>query len=252
MKYILLVMFALILSVNGFAQDKDFLKGLKPAGENDIDHTKPLMLDGESIPVYTEDGKRVRGLEMMQYMDKGMVIDPYIDDAKNVKLFLLRLPNEDEQNRILKREKAGDETDGIENIGKDITPFSVTDINGKKFSTDELKGKTIVINFWFIGCPPCRNEIPELNKLVDKYSGKDVVFIAFAVDEASKLKTFLDTTEYKYSIIASSDEVIKAYNVSVFPTNIVVDKGSKISFYKVGFGPGSVEELDKAIEMGEK
>jgi len=255
MKYILLVMLAVLLSGYAFAQetDKDFLKGLKLAGENDIDQSKGLMVDGETIPIYTEDGKRIRGAEMMKIMEAGeMVIDPYIDKDKNVKLFLLRLPNEDEKKHIMKRKINSDGADGSENIGKDITPFSVTDLNGKKFSTDELKGKTIVINFWFIGCPPCRNEIPELNKLVDKYSGKDVVFVAFAMDDASKLKTFLGTTEYKYNIIPASDEVIKAYNVSVFPTNIVVDKGSKISFYKVGFGPGSVEELDKAIEMGEK
>lgn len=243
-------MFALILSGSSFAQQEDFLKGLKPAGDNDIDHSKPLMLDGETIPVYTADGKRVRGLEMMQLMDKGMVIDPYIDDAKNVKLFLMRLPNEDEKSRILKREKAGDGNEGSENIGKDITPFSVTDINGKKITSEELKGKTIVINFWFIGCPPCRNEIPELNKLVDKYAGKDAVFVAFAVDGKAELETFLGKTEYKYSIIPASDEVIKSYNVSVFPTNIVIDGGGKISYYKIGYMPEFMEELDKAIEMG--
>ena len=53
--------------------------------------------------------------------------------------------------------------------GKSFGKFKTTDMNGNKINTQDLKGKTIVMNFWFINCPPCRTEIPHLNKLVDKY-----------------------------------------------------------------------------------
>ncbi len=49
----------------------------------------------------------------------------------------------------------------------------------------------MVLNFWFIGCAPCRVEMPGLNQLVSEFKGKDVVFIAFATDAAEDLQTFL-------------------------------------------------------------
>ena len=50
--------------------------------------------------------------------------------------------------------------------GKAIGSFSAKDINGNKFKLKDLKGKVVVINFWFIGCKFCRTEIPELNEVV--------------------------------------------------------------------------------------
>ena len=53
------------------------------------------------------------------------------------------------------------------------------------------------MNFWFINCPPCRAEIPELNKLVDSFKTNDkVVFIAVALDDKQSLETFLEQSPF--------------------------------------------------------
>ena len=92
-------------------------------------------------------------------------------------------------------------------IGKEAFPFSVTDISGNKYSLEKLKGKIIVLNFWFVECKPCVMEIPDLNDLVEKYKGKEVVFLAFATNNKSKIESFLKTRTYKYKIIADGNEV---------------------------------------------
>jgi thiol-disulfide isomerase/thioredoxin len=228
--------------------DVTSLKDLKKAGDNDIDHSKPLMLDGVSIPIFTEDGIKVKAEELMTVMTSGEYgIDPYIDKDKNVKAFVLhKLTDEEKKSFGVMMQQNMEENDLT---GKDAIPFSATDINGKNFSLNELKGKIIVINFWFIECKPCKMEIPELNKVVDKYAGKEVVFIAFANNEKSKLQSFLQENEFKYNVISSPEDVLKSYNISAFPTNLVIDKNLKISFCKLGYDPGSVNELDKAIEV---
>src|SRR5262249_39556362 len=68
-------------------------------------------------------------------------------------------------------------------------PFDVVSLDGKHWSLAELKGKTVALNFWFVGCLPCREEIPVLNQLVEQY--KDVEFLGFALDDSDQLRDFL-------------------------------------------------------------
>lgn len=74
---------------------------------------------------------------------------------------------------------------------KPALPFTVKALDGKTYDIAKLKGKAVVLNFWFIGCPPCRQEIPGLNTLVKEYAKKDVVFLALALDDEKSLNDFL-------------------------------------------------------------
>ena len=81
--------------------------------------------------------------------------------------------------------------------------FSVTSLDGEALESRSLRGKVVVLNFWFIGCAPCRVEIPGLNKLVDEFDQRDVEFIAFARDNEAPLRSFLEASPFKYKIIPS-------------------------------------------------
>lgn len=63
--------------------------------------------------------------------------------------------------------------------GCQMPDFEAKTLAGKILSRKSLKGKIVVMNFWFIGCKPCVAELPALNKLVQHYKAKDIVFIAF-------------------------------------------------------------------------
>ncbi|MBN8838201.1 MAG: TlpA family protein disulfide reductase [Sphingobacteriia bacterium] len=134
--------------------------------------------------------------------------------------------------------------------GDKLTQFSERDINGKKISIKELQGKVVVLNFWFVNCPPCRNEIPELNKLVDKYQdSNNVVFIAVSLDNIAYIKEFLKTQPFKYRIIDDGGFVAqKTYGINLYPTHVVVDTKGIIRFHTSGLTSGTIKWIDKTIE----
>lgn len=133
--------------------------------------------------------------------------------------------------------------------GKAVKLFNVSDIYGNSYSSESLKGKVVVMNFWFVACSPCVKEIPDLNEVVEKYQDRDdVVFLAFAKDTESLLGKFLAHTQFEYSIIPRATPISKLYNVYAYPTHIVVDKKGIIQSAEVGYKNDMANQLIKTID----
>lgn len=114
-------------------------------------------------------------------------------------------------------------------LGTLAPDFKVTSINGKEIHLSKLRGQVVMLNFWFIGCIPCIEEIPDFNKLVDKYSSKEVTFISFTYDSVNAVKEFLKT--YPFKFIAVSDDKVRRERFNLFgiwPYTIVIDKNGTI------------------------
>jgi peroxiredoxin len=126
----------------------------------------------------------------------------------------------------------------------------LTSIKGEKFESAALRGKVVVLNFWFIGCKPCVEEFGKLNNLVESFKNKKVVFLAPTLDKTSALKTFLRKHPFKYQVVPNAGGLIlnsysdETENV-VFPTHIVIDKEGKIETRLEG--AKAMEDLRKAI-----
>lgn len=262
-KKFFLTMLAIITFINiANAQVKNELKdslaviheifnSLKKAEPGDIDSGTPMMLNPSTTPMFYENFVLIKEGEFMKIMMSGDYIPvPYIDSKKVVKAFVLRKATELEKEQM-KQMQGNMQNPGQNNnelIGKEAFPFSVTDISGNKYSLEKLKGKIIVLNFWFVECKPCVMEIPDLNDLVEKYKGKEVVFLGFATNDKSKIESFLKTRTYKYKIIADGNEVAGLYKVNSYPTHLIIDTNSIISNYITGLGPTTIDDLDKTIE----
>jgi thiol-disulfide isomerase/thioredoxin len=120
--------------------------------------------------------------------------------------------------------------------GKKFDAFSATDMDGKLVDTKQLKGKVMVINFWFTTCPPCKQERPYLNKIVDDYkSDTNVVFIAIALDQKPQLETYLKDNEFKYNVIPDGKRLANSYDINGYPTQVIVDKEGKIAFHTLSY-----------------
>lgn len=105
------------------------------------------------------------------------------------------------------------------------------------------------IIFWFTNCAPCLKEIPELNEIVNQYqSNSDVVFVAIALDEENVLKNFLSTVPFLYRIISNGRFVTQGYGIRSYPTNVVIDRESKIYFHSTGFAPNTTLYMRRAIQ----
>lgn len=111
-------------------------------------------------------------------------------------------------------------------LGCKIPDFQATTIDGESISLASLKGKVVVINFWFTSCAPCIAEMPALNKLVAEFKGSDVAFIAFARDDSAELTSFLNKRQFDFKIVASAEATARSFCTNIFgwPTSMVVDK----------------------------
>lgn len=124
-----------------------------------------------------------------------------------------------EEEIIARNERAPKPRDsGSFKDGDEFKPFNFRDFENNKFKAEDLAGKVIVLNFWFINCPPCRQEIPELNELVKTYKDKDVIFIGLALDSWSDIDEFLSKTPFNYHIIPDSKYTAARYKVNSYPT----------------------------------
>jgi len=226
--------------------EKEYLKDLTKATEKEME-TQQIMFDGETFPVYDNKGERIRGMKMMEAMMSGNYTpDLYMDKNKEIKAAVLRMATEVEKKMMQKMQ--AQMSGESELIGMDAAVFSATDINGNEYSLNSLKGKIIVMNFWFVECKPCVMEMPELNELVKNYKNKDVVFLGFATNDKSKIDSFLKKKDFSYNIIPNSKKIAEAYKVSGYPTHIIIDENSRIVYSTSGLGPTTITDIEKTIE----
>lgn len=130
--------------------------------------------------------------------------------------------------------------------GKSFPLIELTDINGAKFNMDNFKEQAIVINWWAVWCAPCRKEIPGLNKLVNKYSDKNVRFISITDDSIDKVSNFLENNEFKYDITFVSENSRILFGNS-YPKNIVIDSNNNITLYIEGGNENVWHEIDQHL-----
>lgn len=126
--------------------------------------------------------------------------------------------------------------------------FSGTTLDDQDIIISGLKGKLVVLNFWFIHCPPCLKEIPLLNNLTELFDADEVVFIGLARDNTQQLESFFKRfMPFKYQIIPESHLIADEYKVVGWPQSMVIDKQGKV--YKAWAGTGeSAEELVNDIQ----
>ncbi len=133
--------------------------------------------------------------------------------------------------------------------GEKIKSFTVHDITGNKIKLKDLEGKVVVLNFWFIGCPPCRQEIPELNKISLEYANDpNIVFIAIALDYKTDINHFIQTHPFGYHIVEDGRTYADLYRINLYPTNVILDKEGKVRFHASGYGLNTPFWIKKTIE----
>jgi thiol-disulfide isomerase/thioredoxin len=109
--------------------------------------------------------------------------------------------------------------------------LNIKDLLGENVSLPNKKYKAVVVNFWFVKCGPCRREIPDLNRLVSKYSKRnDILFLGICLDSKNEIKEFLVKNPFTYRIVANGYTVPPTPQVESFPTHLVLDQSCKVIF----------------------
>lgn len=108
--------------------------------------------------------------------------------------------------------------------------ISFRTVTDSVFSTDQLKGKILIINFWATWCPPCRAEMPSLNELYHHYKNNPKVMI-LPVDVDNKLaasQSFMHQNKYNLPVYALAGELPANLNFESIPTTVILDSQHRI------------------------
>jgi len=145
-------------------------------------------------------------------------------------------------------------------INQPAPKFSLAGLDGKKVSLEELKGKTVIIDFWATWCGPCKASFPGMQKAVNKFADDPNVKFLFIntwennVDDKKKnAEDFIKQNKYTFHVLLDNDnKVIDSYKVDGIPTKFIIDKDGNIRFKSVGFDGNTdrlVEELSTMIAI---
>lgn len=134
-----------------------------------------------------------------------------------------------------------------------VPPFLVNDLDGNVVSTAALRGKVVLINFWATWCPPCRQEIPELIDLANRYKdGLQVVGISMDDADAAQVKDFATRMGMNYPVVMGGREIITPYGgVPGLPTTYVINRDGRIVQKHVGLYPTFIyeDEIRALLDM---
>lgn len=147
---------------------------------------------------------------------------------------------------------AKDNKDKDSLFGKSFIDFEGIFLDGQKFKLSDNKGKIILLNFWFIGCPPCMGEVPDINKLYRTYKDSNVVLVSLSTNSIGELNKFMEGKKFRpiekieYPIIPNCRSISNQYKIDGYPTTVLIDKKGIIRLISHG---ASIESLKKYIEF---
>lgn len=109
--------------------------------------------------------------------------------------------------------------------------FSLT--GGPRVPLSSFRGKVVVLNFWFIGCPVCRAMKPQLNDFKAQFADReDVVFLAVTGDPEGKVKDYLKKEPFDYLQASDSADALAMFRHVVYPKNIVISRTGEIVYWR--------------------
>ena len=136
-------------------------------------------------------------------------------------------------------------------IGATMPAYTASLISGGTFDVAAERGNVVLLNVWATWCGPCRYEIPELEKLHQKYQSRGFKVVGVSIDEgdAQPVKQFVNEHSMRYPVALDPDgKVASLFQTEVIPTTVLIDRKGKIVWEKRGAIDVNEEPLKKAIE----
>ena len=113
--------------------------------------------------------------------------------------------------------------------------LDLTDLQGQRWTSETLKGRAVVLNFWATWCAPCKEELPSLQTLHELGGGKPVVLAINVRETSSHVRRYLAATGLSLPVVLDPQaELAKRYGVSVYPTTLLIAPDGQIRWRVLG------------------
>ncbi len=132
--------------------------------------------------------------------------------------------------------------------------FTFPDIHGKAVSLSQFRGKVVFLNIWATWCGPCRIEMPDMEKLWQKFKKQDFVILAVSIDRQGKsvVMPFMRELGLTFPVLLDPEGAIqRTYEVNALPSSLIIDKTGFITTRVAGardwFGAETIETFEYLI-----
>lgn len=137
-------------------------------------------------------------------------------------------------------------------VGATMPPYQATFLDGKPFDLAAERGKNVVLlNVWATWCGPCRFEIPQLEAMHKKYAPRGFEVVGVSIDEegAGAVTAFVKDQPIGYPVaVDPSEKIANVLQTTQLPTSVLIDRGGKIVWRRIGALQGPDPSLDAALE----
>jgi peroxiredoxin len=127
--------------------------------------------------------------------------------------------------------------------------FKLTARSGETVSLADLRGQVVMINFWATWCGPCRQEMPHLEALYQRYESLGFTLLGVNVEQDPKgADKWLQETPVSFPILFDPEnKVSKLYDVEAMPSTVIVDRAGNVRFIHHGYKPGYEDEYQTQV-----
>ena len=153
--------------------------------------------------------------------------------------------------RVTMRKPAVEKESSIKELKAADYNLVLENMQGKAFTLDNFRNEVILLNFWATWCPPCRAEMPALQKLYEDYGDK-INFVLVSNEEKEKINTFFREFGYSMPVYIQRSSLPEAFPVNSIPTTYLINRKGKVLVEKTGAADWNSEkfrrQLDEIIE----
>ena len=127
--------------------------------------------------------------------------------------------------------------------------FTLRTMDGPNLRLQEQRGQVVLVNFWATWCGPCRQEIPHLNKLYEKYRSSGFVLLGVNIDDDAKVAADVAAKlGVKFPVLLDTDKkVSRLYDMSAMPATVVIDRDGRVRYIHRGYREGYEQTYDQQI-----
>ena len=108
--------------------------------------------------------------------------------------------------------------------------FALRDIEGRAWDSKDLRGKVVMVNFWSTSCPPCREEMPDLERLYQRFRGQGLIILTISGDQPADLRKYRTAEKVSFPLLFDpDDEVKKQFRVVGIPKTFLYDREGRLA-----------------------
>lgn len=132
-----------------------------------------------------------------------------------------------------------------------VPDFTLKSMNGENLRLEEYRGKVVLINFWASWCGPCRQEMPILQKIHDRYEPLGFTVLGVNVDEKQeKARRIVERLDVDFPLLLDTDQLVsEAYDVNAMPYSVLVGRDGKINYIHRGYKPGDENQYVNRLKQ---